>query len=100
MTNQKFKDWVSPDLDRESLRRYLKKQRLKNNPSAQQEELDRCRNDVVYWINEWAWTYDPRNISRSKPALVPFVLFDFQKEYLLWRRDRLAKRIGNLREVS
>jgi phage terminase large subunit len=100
MTDQKFKDWVSPDLDRESLRRYLKKQRLKNNLSAQQEELDRCRKDVVYWINEWAWTYDPRNISRSKPALVPFVLFDFQKEYLLWRRDRLAKRESGICEKS
>lgn len=37
-------------------------------------------NNVADFINDWGVTFDPRNIERGLPALVPFVLFPKQRE--------------------
>ena len=45
------------------------------------------RNNIVQFIDDWGVTYDPRNIERNLPAIIPFVLFDRQKEWideLMW----------------
>ena len=55
-------------------------------------ELEKCRRDPIYWINNWVWTTDPRNPSRGLPVSVPFVLWPKQIEYLQWRRGLLKNR--------
>ena len=55
-------------------------------------ELEKCRRDPIYWINNWVWTTDPRNPSRGLPVSVPFVLWPKQVEYLQWRRGLLKDR--------
>lgn len=62
----------------------------RNNEARQQEELEKSKNDVVYWCNNWVWTYDPRFIPGV--ATIPFNLFKRQEEYLQWRQER--KRLG------
>ena len=42
------------------------------------------------FINDWACTYDPRNVERGLPAVVPFLLFPRQREWIrfiveLWK---------------
>lgn len=55
-------------------------------------QLERCRRDPIYWINNWVWTSDPRNPSRGLPVSVPFILWSKQIEYLEWRRNLLKNR--------
>ena len=54
-----------------------------------------CRRDPVYWINRWAWTFDPR-----KNAVYPFELFPRQEEFVRWLQDRDEKQEGGLAEKS
>lgn len=35
-------------------------------------------------IEDWVTTYDPRKTAEGKPAYMPFVLFDKQREFLDW----------------
>lgn len=39
-----------------------------------------CRSSVLYFINVFCWTYDPR----SKEKHLPFVTYDFQAEIITW----------------
>lgn len=44
------------------------------------------------WIEDWAVTYDPRNLNKGRPTIVPFILFPRQVELLDWisqQRERL-----------
>jgi len=36
------------------------------------------------FVNDWGVTYDPRNLEVGLPAIVPFVLFDKQREFVDW----------------
>ena len=65
-------------------------QETANNEVAQKIELERCRRDVVYWVNHWGMTYDPKSAAdRDKvSAYVPFMLFERQVELLHWLEDR------------
>jgi phage terminase large subunit len=55
-----------------------------------------CKKSVVYWVNNWVSTYDPR----IRPALIPFVLFPKQEAYLHWRRERRLNKENGLIEKS
>lgn len=58
----------------------------RSNIAMQKEELRRCKADILYWIDNWSWTQDPR--LSPAPTNIPIILFPRQREYLLWRRDR------------
>lgn len=60
------------------------------------QELDRCRTDITYWVNNWVWTYDPRRTPRS----LPFDLFPKQEEYLRWLEGLVRDRQPGLVEKS
>jgi hypothetical protein len=55
-----------------------------------------CADDVVYWLQNWGWTYDPR----CSPAWVPFDPWPKQVEYLRWLEDREKGQEGGLVEKS
>lgn len=40
------------------------------------------------FIGDWGVTYDPRNVAKGLPAVVPFMLFERQQEYIAWVLDR------------
>ena len=52
------------------------------------------------FIEDWLFTYDPRNVNRGLPAYVPFVLFPKQIELVDWMRDHYYGRKGGLVEKS
>lgn len=66
------------------------------NQQRQKEELLKCRNDALYWINNWAWTYDPRR----SPATIPFDLFPKQAEFISWLGDRVSNKEQGIVEKS
>lgn len=44
--------------------------------------------DVIAFINDWCWTFNPKNASRGLPTDVPFDLFQRQEEFLGWLIER------------
>lgn len=40
------------------------------------------REHIAEFINDWGMTYDPRNVEVGLPAMIPFVLFDRQREFV------------------
>jgi hypothetical protein len=43
---------------------------------------ERAKEDFVWWINSFAWTYDPRLTRLGVPATTPLILFPRQREVL------------------
>ncbi len=65
-------------------------------PEARLVEMDRCQKDMIYWVNAYCRTYDPR----EKPADLPFKLFPKQATLLRWIEERENHRQSGLIEKS
>lgn len=42
-----------------------------------------CERDPLFWVNTFAWTYDPRKLDRGDKADQPWITMDFQVEHLV-----------------
>ena len=54
----------------------------------------------VAFICDWGCTFDPRNIERDLPAVIPFILFKRQAECVAWIAERWRNREHGLIEKS
>ena len=52
------------------------------------------------FIADWGVTYDPRNVERGLPALIPFILFPRQAEWVEWLVDRWQAQEPGLTEKT
>lgn len=70
--------------------------------TPQQVELLRqhYKRNPVDFIVDWGVTTDPRNLERGLPALVPFILFPRQVEFVEWVLERWKAREGGLSDKS
>lgn len=55
----------------------------KNDPTLQAQCIAACNHDIVFWFNNFAYTFDPRRA----PADLPFNLMDFQETVVLTIAD-------------
>jgi len=58
------------------------------------------RDNPAQFITDWGTTFDPRNVERGLPALIPFLLFPRQEEWVQWFIDRWKKQEPGLTEKS
>lgn len=82
-------------LKEEKLRRL--RARAEKREGFDQAEWDRCALDVVYWVDNYCWTYDPR-LETDKYR--PFRLFPRQIEFLRWLENRERVQANGLVEKS
>jgi hypothetical protein len=61
-------------------------------------EMEICSRSIVYWINQWVWTFDP--MKRFGLANIPFDLFPKQAEFLVWLAEREQTQTDGLIEKS
>lgn len=61
--------------------------------------LEKCKEDPVYWCNNFAFTFDPRQEFYQERNL-PFFLFDFQEELVEWVDALLETRQDGVIEKS
>lgn len=71
-----------------------------DDPSRQAACIAACIADPVTFINDWCWTYDPRNVAVGLPGNVPLVLRPKQVEFVYWCEDRIESRESGLIEKS
>ena len=50
-----------------------------------------CSRDILYWINAFGWTYDPRKISDGMTPKIPFVTWEYQDEAFLALDESIGK---------
>ena len=70
---------------------------LENNIALQAATLLHLRGNVVDFVNDWCWTYDPRSV---ETPLVPFKLWPRQVEYLHWVSERIQRNESGIVEKS
>ena len=58
------------------------------------------RDHLADFINDWGCTIDPRNLDRQLPAMVPFLLFPKQREWVDWIIERWQSREPGITEKS
>lgn len=56
----------------------------KDNDDFCRLEVSMCGKDIFHFINNWAWTFDPR----KHEAHLPFTLYDYQLETIKWLEER------------
>lgn len=58
------------------------------------------RDNPGQFISDWGVTLDPRNVERDLPALIPFILFPKQEEWIVWVLERWRGREPGLTEKT
>jgi len=81
-------------------KRFERLQLLNRNPAAQLIEKETCRRDPLHWIENWVWTYNPKNSGTGTPAHIPFDLFPRQAELIRFFDARVEMREDGLVEKS
>ena len=74
--------------------------KIRSNPSCLPYLKQYYRDNPADFITDWGCTFDPRNIERGLPAVIPFVLFDRQIDWVHWFMDKWKSREPGLVEKS
>jgi phage terminase large subunit len=82
-------DWVTPDLPPLLIRRITFLKACNESLELRSLVLEKCRRDVLWWVDNFVFTSDPRNLGIG-PVVFPFVLWSKQRDYLQWRRGLVA----------
>jgi phage terminase large subunit len=58
------------------------------------------KDHIADFINDWGVTFDPRNVGTDKPAYLPFLLFDRQREWVDWFLEAMKENESRACEKS
>lgn len=59
-----------------------------------------CAADMIYFINTFGITYDPRLVTQGQPSYVPFDMFARQEDLVRWFQSRISAAEEGLIEKS
>ncbi len=93
-------DFSAPDYSSVFAQRLGRLRRLREDPAKVEILKAFYKINPAQFIADWAVTYDPRNLERGLPALIPFVLFPRQIEWLNWATNMWATSDSGLTEKS
>jgi hypothetical protein len=99
----KYREIYNEFLNSEIQRRISLLSSVNNDPSAIKTvlEFSSYRENLISWMVDWAWTFDPRNTQiGGLPANIPWIPWPRQIEFLDWFYDRYQNREGGLIEKS
>lgn len=77
-------DFKNPDYTAVFEWRLERLKRIRSDPSMLPALFMYYRHNPAQFIIDWGTTSDPRNVERGLPALVPFLLFPKQEEWIEW----------------
>lgn len=75
-------------------------QSIGTDPARRAACIAACIADPITFINDWCWTYDPRNVAIGLPGTVPLVLRPQQVAFVHWCEARVEARESGLIEKS
>lgn len=74
--------------------------KLRSDPDNINILKNHYKNDPAQFIIDWGCTYDPRHVAIGLPAIVPFILFPKQEEWVHWLMDHWRTRRPGITEKS
>lgn len=93
-------DWKAPDYTPIFAKRLERLKRIRSERGLL-PYLKRYYGDhPADFINDWGVTVDPRNVERKLPAVMPFILFPRQREWIEWVIDHWLRGEPGLTEKS
>ena len=93
-------DFKNPDYPAVFRRRAEVLKKLRADPDLLKLVKTFYRDNPAQFISDWGCTVDPRNVERRLPALVPFILFPRQVEWVEWIVDHWRRQLPGLTEKS
>lgn len=93
-------DWKAPDYIRVFEWRARKLAKIRETPGAVASLRAYYRTHPAQFITDWGMTFDPRNVERDQPTLIPFVLFPKQEEWVDWLLERWRSREPGITEKT
>ena len=86
-------DFKKPDYVAVFKHRLARLRRIRANPECLPLLRTYYRTHIADFIDDWGTTYDPRNVAKGLPALMPFILFPRQREWVeffmkCWQENR------------
>lgn len=97
--NQEF-NWKDPDYRTIFAKRAGFLAQIRAQPEMLPALKVHYQNNPVDFIRDWGTTFDPRNVERGLPALIPFVPFPKQEEWCNWVVDHWKAQKPGLTEKS
>ncbi len=73
-----------PDYEKEAIRRTALLDAYEEVLNPREVFIEKYKDDPVSFIQDWCWTYDPRNAKKSGYTTMPFLLFPKQIEMVNW----------------
>jgi len=73
---------------------------IKQKGSMLRELLAYYKDNIADFITDWGVTFDPRNVGTDKPAYLPFILFERQREWVSWVLERWRRREPGINDKS
>lgn len=96
---QKFQQWLnSPEYQDKLIQRLKINDACLKNKEAQLMTFQICKDDPIFFIENFGWTFDPR--PQHEPHQLPFILFDYQKEIVGWLINHIREGKDGLLEKS
>jgi phage terminase large subunit len=93
-------NWKKPDYEAIYRARAERLRRIRSDPSILPGLKAHYAGNPVDFITDWGMTFDPRNPELGLPAVVPFVLFPRQEEFIDWLEGLWRGRKDGLCEKS
>jgi phage terminase large subunit len=93
-------DFKNPDYIQVFDWRIERLKRIRENPAVLGPLAAFYRENPAQFITDWGVTYDPRNIERNLPAIVPFILYPRQEEWIEWFLEGWKNQKGGLSDKS
>lgn len=75
-------DFRNPDYELIFRQRIERLTRLRKDPALLPALKAYYRDNPADFIEDWGCTFDPRNVERDLPAIIPFLLFPKQREWI------------------
>lgn len=93
-------DFRNPDYVAVFRQRVARLRRIRGDATSVPALKAYYRDNPAQFITDWGVTFDPRNVERGLPAVVPFILFPKQSEWIGWLLERWRAQERGLTEKT
>jgi len=93
-------DFRNPDYSAVFAHRMGKLQEIRKNPEILKALKLFYRDNPAQFIIDWGVTFDPRQVEKGQPSLLPFLLFPVQEDWVHWVVERWKNQEPGLTDKS
>lgn len=85
-------DYLNPDYQPIWAQRIERLAKLEADPLLLAQVKVYYKHHPADFINDWGCTVNPKNVALGRPTVMPFMLYDKQREFITWVIERWQKR--------